>query len=275
MVDRFGLHPLAVQDALRARHPPKLEVFDSHLFILLKALLGNTGEFEFGTIQLAAFLGQRFIVTRRSGESPSTNQLWGELLEDPTMFTKGLDMILLRLCRIMVGRYLKKILALEGRLAEIEEEMLSDPNDKLLGELVGYKTSLNKYRRVFLYHVQIFEEFRANPPTGISEDRIHEINDVYEQQERVGSLASLYYEIAADLIDGYISVASHRLNNIVRVLTVITVLFVPLTFLAGIYGMNFEHMPELSSRYGYYVLLGIMVSTAIILLYYFRRKRWL
>lgn len=272
---RFGLHPLAVQDALRERHPPKLEEFDASLFLLLKGLRGDAGEFEFGTIQLAAFLGNRFLLTRRSGESPSTEQLWSEVFADPAIMAGGLKLVLLRLCRIMVGRYLHKVLALEGRLAEIEEEMLERPNDELLAELVGYKTSLNKYRRVFLYHTQIFEELRSTPPAIFASSHSHEINDVYEQQERVASLAGLYYEIAADLIDGYISVASHRLNNIVRVLTIITVVFVPLSFLAGVYGMNFEHMPELRSRFGYFTLLGIMATIASALLIFFRRKHWL
>ena len=275
MENGLGLHPLAVQDALRDRHPPKLEEFGDTVFLLFKALRGGAGEFEFGTIQLAAFLGRRFLLTRRSGESPSTDQLWRETIKKPEMMAEGLDLLLLRLCRIMVGRYLRKILALETRLAEIEEEMLERPNDELLAELVSYKTSLNKYRRVFLYHTQIFDDLRDAAPLAIGAQRMHEINDVYEQQERVASLAALYYEIAADLIDGYISVASHRLNNIVRVLTIITVVFVPLSFLAGIYGMNFENMPELRSRSGYYILLSIMITIAATLLVFFRRKRWL
>jgi len=275
MVERFALHPLAVQDALRQRHPPKLEGFGGYTFLLLKALRGSASEFEFGTIQLGAFLGKRFLLTRRSGSSPSTDQLWGEVSSGPRMMKKGLDAILVRLCRVMVGRYLSKVLALEDRLAEIEEDMLERPNDELLAELVSYKTSLNKYRRVFLYHTQIFATLRTDRPDTFDDSLNHEINDVYEQQERVASLASLYYEIAEDLIDGYISVASHRLNNIVRVLTIITVVFVPLSFLAGIYGMNFENMPELHSQFGYFVLLSIMVTIASTLLYVFRKKNWL
>lgn len=275
MEPQFGLHPLAVQDALRARHPPKLEAFDGCTFLLLKALRGSTSEFEFGTIQLAAFLGERFLLTRRSGESPSTDQLWSEVQSNQSVISSGLDGVLLRLCRIMVGRYLGKVLALENRLDEIEEDMLQSPNDELLAELVSYKTSLNKYRRVFLYHTQIFASLRSDPPAAFTAGRDHEVNDLYEQQERVASLASLYYEISEDLIEGYISVASHRLNNIVRVLTIITVVFVPLSFLAGIYGMNFENMPELQSRFGYFFLLSIMATIASSLLFVFRKKNWL
>ena len=116
---------------------------------------------------------------------------------------------------------------------------------------------------------------KARPVPGIGAERIHEINDVYEQQERASSLATLYYELASDLIEGYISLASHRLNYIMKILTIITAIFVPLSFLAGVYGMNFENMPELHSQSGYFITLAIMGFIATILLLLFWRKRWL
>ena len=134
---------------------------------------------------------------------------------------------------------------------------------------------LKKLRRIFHYHERIFYELKNRLFSGIAQDHVHEVNDVYEQQERVNSLASLYYELASDLIDGYISVASHRLNQIMKVLTVIMAIFVPLSFLAGIYGMNFENMPELQSRSGYFILLGVMATIAFVLLIIFRKIRWL
>jgi len=103
----------------------------------------------------------------------------------------------------------------------------------------------------------------------------HELRDVFEHQERANSLASLYYEVSSDLTEGYISLASHRLNNIIRVLTIITAIFVPLSFLAGVYGMNFEYMPELKSHLGYFAVLTVMATVAVTLILLFRRNRWL
>ena len=273
--DIFGLHPLAIQDAQRDRHPPKLEAFDDHVFILLKGLSGASEAFEFKTIQLALFVGRRFLVTRRSAESPSTDKLWGELQQNPALFDAGPDTLALRLARIVVGNYLRKLLSLEPKLESLEQEMLSDPRDEILAELIGYKTELKQFRRALVYHVQLFADLKAHRVPGIGAERIHEINDVYEQQERASSLATLYYELASDLIEGYISLASHRLNYIMKILTIITAIFVPLSFLAGIYGMNFENMPELHSKSGYFITLGIMGFIATALLLLFRRKRWL
>jgi magnesium transporter len=275
LIERFALHPMAIQDAQRERHPPKLEPFDNHVFILLKGLGKETPDFTFETIQIALFVGKRFLVTRHSDDSPSIDKLWHEVEKDRALFSRGPDALALRLSRIVVDRYLKKLLALEPRIEILEQEMVSEPRDEILAELIGYKTQLRKFRRVFLYHVQIFSKLAAHQPPGISAERVHEINDVYENQDRANSLSTLYYEIASDLIDGYISLASHRLNNIIKILTIITAIFVPLGFLAGIYGMNFENMPELHSRSGYFILLGVMAGIAAILLFIFRKRRWI
>jgi magnesium transporter len=277
LIDGFGLHPLAVSDAQRARHPPKLEAFDQHAFILLKGIGQERDGFNFDTIQIAMFVGERFFVTRHSGPSRSVEQLWQELQADPARCSQGADALALRLARISIDRYTQRLLMLEPRLEDLERDIVAHPRDEMLAELIGYKTDLRKFRRVLRYHVQIFEDLLSNDarPAQISAARVHEINDVYEHQERAASLATLYYEVASDLIDGYISLASHRLNNIMKVLTIVTAIFVPLSFLAGIYGMNFESMPELKSRYGYFILLGVMAALATTLLLVFRRKRWL
>lgn len=275
MIEHFGLDPLAIQDAQRSRHPPKIEAFDGVTFMLFKALHGEATGLTFQTIQLALFVGERFLVTRHSGPSPSVDQLNNEVIPENSIIAKGPDVLALRLLRIMNDRYLQLILALEPRLEQIEDDMIKDPNDELLAELINYKSELKKYTRVFLYHVQVLAELRRVDFPAIRPDQSHLINDVYEQQERVDSLGRLYYDTASDLIDGYISVASHRLNNIMKILTIITAIFVPLSFLAGIYGMNFEYMPELRSRAGYFILLGIMGSIVFILLSIFRKKKWL
>ena len=275
LLEQLGLHPLAVQDAQRDRHPPKIEAFGNYVFLLFKGMDEITRDIDFGTIQLALFVSKRFFVTRHSGPSPSTNQLWDEICEDPSGFLKGTDTFALRLIRIMIGRYLKVVLALEPRLETLEHEMIDKPRDAILAELIGYKTNLKKLRRIFLYHQQVLADLKHGTFTGIGAERNHEINDVYEQQERANSLTTLYYELASDLIDGYLSLTSHRLNQIMKVLTIVMAIFVPLSFLAGIYGMNFENMPELHSKSGYFILLGIMASIAVMLLYIFRKLRWL
>lgn len=273
--DSFGLHPLAIQDAQQPRHPPKIEAFDTSTFMLLKPLSADSESLHFSTIQLALFIGERFLVTRHSGASPVTDTLFDQVTHKADIIAGGPATLALRLCRKSVDRYLDILLKLEPRLESLETEIMQHPDDSILAELLNYKTELKKFRRAFLYHQQVFGELKTGTFPAFAAGHEHQIIDVYERQERASSLASLYYEMASDLADGYISVASHRLNQIMKVLTVVMAIFVPLSFLAGIYGMNFENMPELHSQSGYFILLGLMLAIVIVLLTIFYRKKWL
>lgn len=273
--DKFNIHPLAISDAQRDRHPPKIEIFHDYTFILLKGLNGDIENIEYSTLQLAVFCSDNFIVTRHTAESPSTNQVWSQYQEDPSLFAAGPGPIAINISRILVDRYTSLILQLEPRLELLEDEMFENPNDDILAELIGYKGQLKKLRRVFTYHKSLFEILQQMSTPGIPDELTHNINDVYEHQERASSLAQLYYELASDLIDGYISLASHRLNQIMKLLTIITAIFVPITFIAGIYGMNFENIPELHHQNGYYIAIGAMISIVTILMIVFKFKKWI
>ena len=271
----FGLHPLAIEDAQKQRHPPKLERFGDVVFVLLKGLDAQSDSIDFGTIQVALFVSDRFLITRHTKESVSTDKLWHRVAADGQLLHKGTYALALDLARLVVDRYLDILLNLEPRLDELEDEIQTNPKDTLLHELSNYRTRLKKMRRYLTYQVQLFQELKNSADYRIDQALAHDIVDIYERLERANSLANLYYELACDLMDSYLSLASHHLNNIMKILTVVTVVFVPLTFMAGIYGMNFEYMPELHHQHGYYFLLGAMFSVAVVLLFIFRKVRWL
>jgi magnesium transporter len=145
-------------------------------------------------------------------------------------------------------------------------------------ELVAYRSRLRRLRRIFSYHTSMAELLLQDGGLFLGDDKdasIHVRRDVFDRCERLHSLCQMYYELCGDLVEGYISLSSHNLNNTMKVLTIISALFVPLTFLAGIYGMNFEHMPELGWRYAYFTLLGVMAVVTVVMLIVFRKIRWL
>ena len=273
--ETFGLHPLAIEDAQKLRHPPKLERFDDVIFLLLKGLDADSENIDFGTIQVAIFVADRFLITRHSNKSLSTDALWRKVSSNNKIWNQGTQTLALDLVRLIVDRYLDVLLKLEPRLDELEDEIQANPKDTLLHELSDYRSRLKKMRRYLTYQVQLFGELKGSTDYPIEKSLEHDIIDIYERLERASSLANLYSELATDLIDSYISLASHHLNNIMKILTVVTVVFVPLTFMAGIYGMNFEHMPELHYEHGYYFLLSMMILLAVILLFVFRKVKWL
>ncbi len=275
MAARFGIHPLAIQDAQRERHPPKIERFEAYTFILFKSLRDDTDEVECRTDQLALFVSDRCLVTRHARASALVDQLMAAAERDAALMARGSGHLALQLSNLVVRRYVDLVLGMEARLDALEQQMFDHPDDALLARLIAYKSELKKLRRVFAYHEQLLKSIAHEPTPGIPPQLGHEARDVYEQQERAGSLSMLYYELASDLVDGYISLASHKLNQIMKVLTIVTVIFVPLGLIAGIYGMNFEHMPELHSRFGYFGVLAFMALLVVVLLYLFRRRRWM
>lgn len=273
MYSVFGLHEYAIEDAQRFRHPPKFEAYPDFTFLLLKGL-DKEGD-EFGTIQIAFFLADSYLVTRHAEDSVSLDALWTRLEAEPDLFREGTARLFTIATRRIVDRYLDLLLELEDRLDELEEEMRVNPNDKLLAELSGYKSDLKRVTRIFTYHDRIFNQLKHHAAGLFSGDLVHDINDVYDRMERAVSLSRLYHDIASDLIESYISIASHRLNGIMKILTIITAIFVPLSFIAGLYGMNFDYMPELRFQYAYFMVLGVMGGVVVLLLTIFRRNRWL
>ena len=273
LYEHFNLDESAINEAQRDRHPPSFEAFKNYVYLLLKPLDAESDSLDFSTLQLAMFAGQRFLVTRHSKQSPYLAKLWQTLEQDGSTDATPLSVVASMSERV-AQRYGKILLDLEQRLDVIEDELFDSPTDSLMKELIGYNTGLRKMHRILAYYVNVFDSLRQHLAK-TSHQQQDEFNSIYSLIERFSSLSSVYQDVITDLIEAYISLNGHRLNQIMKVLTIVTVIFVPLTLLVGIYGMNFENMPELKSEHGYYILLSVMSSIAFLMLYLFKRVRWL
>lgn len=271
----FRFDQLVLDDAQRNRHPPKLEWFDDYYFLLLKAFNAATDSIDFEILHIAFFVGDRFLVTRHPDTSPSINWVWQQSAKGKIDFAKGPNHLCYCIVKRIIERYQPIILGIESRLDETEELMLDSPDDELLGELITYNSRLKKLRRIFGYQQNILDELSTIESDLMDQSHQHEFRDAFEHMERLASLTNLFQELVVDMINGYISLTSHRLNQIIKVLTIVTVVFLPLTLIAGIYGMNFQHMPELSSEMGYFIVLTVMLILVSLLLFIFRKIRWL
>jgi magnesium transporter len=275
LLEIFNLDELAVDDAQRDRHPPKLEIFDNYFFLLLKAFNARTDSIDFGILHISLFVGRNFFVTRHPEISPSINYAWDLMNEKNTLFKKGPIHLCYRVIRRIIERKTPIIIEMEKHLEKYEEEMIERPSDKLLIKLIHYNSNLKKLKRIFKYQEAILAEMISRNTGILDKQSRHEFQDLHEQMERLSSLSALLQELIKDLVDGYISISSHRLNNIMKVLTIVAVFFLPLTFIAGIYGMNFEYMPELGFRHAYFVVLGVMTMIATIMYFAFRKIQWI
>ncbi|TFH67650.1 metal transporter [Gammaproteobacteria bacterium LSUCC0057] len=273
-MERCGVHPLAMQDAQRDRHPPKLEQFEQQLFVLLRGIAARSEGVDYQPLQISYFIGSSTLLTIHRSHAMSIDNWHGSALLG-SVLAEGPMALFLQLSKSLGQLYLDMLLEFEPQLSDAEDQLRTlRADDQLLGEMMAAKTRLRKLCRDHTYHHQVFSALRQLQSPQLPRHD-HLAQDSYERFERVNSLSHLYYDLAGDLIDGHISLSSHRLNSTMRVLTVVTALFVPLSFLAGLYGMNFDHIPELHHPHGYFILLGAMATIATTLLALFRWKRWL
>lgn len=271
----FELNPLAHRDAQRHRHPPKYETFEDHVFLLMHELTEQGTQTEISRHQLAIFANNSHLITRRNQHSVTVDRIWHQLTHDQKLPRGGIGQLVYMLLRGITDRYLPLMFEVEQRLSEIEDEIFDATSDDLLGELISYGSQLKKARRSFVYQTEVIEEIMNADHAHLLAFDEHELVDLFEHFERLGSLANLYQELTNDLINGFISVSAHRTNNIMKLLTIVTAIFLPLTLIAGIYGMNFEYMPELRWHYSYFFVLGFMFSVMIFGIVYVRKRGWL
>ncbi|MFT5482134.1 MAG: magnesium transporter [Halieaceae bacterium] len=275
LLEELGCHPLAIKDVQRQRHPPKVERFDDQIFILFRGFHTFDEHLNMDGQQIGVFLSPRMIITVHFAESVSISAIMeshnlASLLAEPKVLAT-------HLLHFAAGRYLEVLLNFETELSQIEDLMDASASDEDMRQLVFYRSRIRKLKRTFDYHEKLALTLYQADWWGatVGSELHHSSRDVFDRCERLHSMAGMYYDICGDLIDGYLSLTSHQLNRTMQILTVITAIFIPLGFLAGLYGMNFEYMPELGFRYSYFILLGTMLCVAVTLISFFRRKRWL
>jgi magnesium transporter len=272
---KFDISKLAVDDAQRDRHPPKFESFKEYKFLLIKAFDAETKNIDFQILHISFFIHNNYLITVHDGVSPSIDSIWSNIISANKCEAHDPYSLLYLILKKITNRYTKVILGLEERLEEIESKMIQKPSDSLLGELIRYSTSTQYLYRIFNNQDIVVKEM-LDIDTNLGRNELkHKFQDIQEHMGRLAGLTGLLNEITKNLIDGYISVTGHRLNNIMKTLTIVALIFMPITFVAGIYGMNFENMPELSYKYGYFITLFIMILIAFGLVALFKKIKWI
>lgn len=272
LLSDLGCHALAINDMQRSNHPPKIEHFDQHSFVLYRQVMAVNADLSLGMQNIALFYSDNFLLTVHKKPFVAIDKI-----AEKALFTIMLQNPAELMCAVLrhsANQQLDALADLEEALSEIEERMTEQGSDLLLQELLSYRSCFRRLKRIHDYHEKMFAQLlRENKQH--TKNLQHMIRDVYDKFERLQSLSSLYYDLCGDLSDAYISLSTHRLNHTMQVLTVITAIFIPLSFVAGVYGMNFEGMPELTWRYGYFYVLGLMSLIAVSLLLLFKHKKWL
>ena len=273
ILGELDVHPLAIQDVLRDRHPPKYKVFEECMVFLMRTLPHEGRGLLFHPVQVSMVVGPNWLICRYQHSCMSIETILASLPLKKQLPSAGF--LAWEVMETVASHYLDWLIYLEGRIGRLEDLLLKLSDDRILSEIISLKTGLRKHRRNFLYLERMAVQIKDK---GIGTDilpRSTEGHDLYEKWERVYSMSAMFYEQLGDMVDGYISQSTYKLNVTMRVLTVITAIFIPLSFVAAVYGMNFDYMPELYYQWSYFILLGVMLLVALVMIWWFRKIKWL
>ncbi|MFB6290532.1 MAG: magnesium/cobalt transporter CorA [Candidatus Bipolaricaulia bacterium] len=274
--EALDLHPLTTEDVMTAESQPIVDTFPNYLYILARIPDQNWEIGEMETFQLSLILGENYLLTFHRKDLPSIEKLKNKAVEVPERyFGRGVDYLGYYLLDSIVDDYFPVLDRLEDEIDRIEEEVLAEPDEALLAEISDLRSDLIEIQRTAGPQREMASKLsRADTPF-IADDRKIYFRDIQDNLARISDLLTNYRELIGGARDMYMTSISNRMNEVMKTLTIVATIFIPLTFIAGLYGMNFEVMPELSWDWGYYGSLGVMGATALGMVYYFKKKDWL
>jgi magnesium transporter len=274
--ETFRFHPLAIEDCLTPEHQPKIEDFGPYIFLIARGLNFNVPSEHCETLKLAAFMGPNYLVTYHGAPMRSVAAVRDKHLRDARGTTfRGVDYLLYEILDRLVELYFPAIEEIEKEIDRIEDELFEDAGPQTLQRILTAKRRVLEIKRAVAPHREVFGRIARNEFEEVPPQTSVFFRDLYDSTYRLSETADSYRDLLSGSLEAYLSVVSQRLNEVMKVLTIFSSVMLPLSFIAGIYGMNFEYMPELGWRFGYFAALGLMLVVALALLWFFHRKRWI
>jgi magnesium transporter len=273
----FAFHAIAVEDAMSALQYPKIEPYEGHLYVVLHGIdYHEAGGHAFQTHDVDFFLGRHFLVTVHDGHSPSIQAIKDHCPRNAGMMSEGPVGLFHRIVDSMVDAYRPEMEKLEDALDELEKAVFDNPKPALLKQILHKKRHMAALRRVLAPQRDVISRLARREFVDISSEMAFRFRDVYDHLVRLNDEVFSFQDRVTGILDGHLSSTSNRLNEVMKVLTVITTIFMPLTLLSGMFGMNvpLPHLPG-GDAMQFWWLAGIMVVIISVMLAYFRKKHWL
>ena len=273
----YGLHPLILEDILNTDQRPKLDDMESYIYVVLKMLDFDPSSLQIVSEQVSIVFGRNFVISLQEGrEGDPFEPLRERIRSGKGRIRKlGPDYLAYSLLDAVIDRYFLILERFAERIETLEEKLIGDPGPETLHQIHHLKREMIFLRksawplREVIYGLEKSDSDLILPGTKIF------LRDIYDHAVHIIDSIETYREMLSSMLDIYLSSVSNRMNQVMKVLTVIATIFMPLTFLAGIYGMNFKYMPELGWRWGYPLVLLIMLGVGGLMLYFFKKKNWL
>lgn len=272
----FDIHPLVLEDILSTGQRPKMEDSKDYLFIVLKMLHYDEEVSQIQSEQVSIVFGSNFLISFQESEGDVFDHVRARIRDGKGRIRKaGADYLAYALIDAIVDNYFIILEKLGENIEDLEEELVTNPKEETLQQIHTLKTEMLFLRKsVWPLREVISGLERGESPLINKETGIY-LRDLYDHTIQVMDTVESFRDMVSGMLDTYLSSISNRMNAVMKVLTIIATIFIPLTFIVGIYGMNFRFMPELQWHWGYFGVLLLMAVIAIFMVFYFRRKRWL
>jgi magnesium transporter len=281
VVDRigkdFGLHPLTLEDIANTDQRPKLEDYEDYLFIVMKMIRYQPSQKDIITEQVSIVLGRAFVLSFQQGVEGDVFNPVRERIRSikGKICHLGADYLCYALIDAVVDNYFIILETIGEEIEDLEMDLVANPAPETLHAIHRLKRELIFLRKSVWPLREVINGMQRNESELIESSTQVYLRDVYDHTIQVIDTLETYRDMLSGMIDMYMSSISNRMNEVMKVLTIIATVFIPLTFIAGVYGMNFEFMPELKWPYGYAFIWGVMISMGLTMLVYFRKKGWL
>ena len=272
----FSFHPLAIEDCMTEIQRPKVDRYEKYLFIVLHAAILGPHKDKATSLELDMFVGENYVVTVHLKSIPSVTGTWDRCIKNMGIMSRGSAYLAYFLADALVDNYFPILEKIDKEIEKAEEKVFKGGDSVTLSKLFALKENVFILRRILgpQRETMNFISRGGYEPIIPSELSIY-FRDVSDLLARIIDNLDTYRDMLTSALDGYMSAASNNLNQIMKVLTVIATIMMPLTVITGIYGMNFKFMPEIRCRYGYYAVLMVMLLISIGMLLFFKKKRWL
>lgn len=272
----FDLHPLLLEDVLNTGQRPKMEEFDNCLFIVLKMFRYDDQQQNIISEQLSMIIGTKFLITIQEQVGDVFEPVRERIRKGKGRIrTAGTDYLAYALLDTVVDNYIYLISRIGENIEDNEAGILEDVSADTLGNINNYKREISYIRKSVRPAKEFISKLLRFESDFIREDTKPFLNDLHDLIIQASEAIDLYSEMLSDQLNIYTSNVNNKMNDIMKVLTIFAAIFIPLTFVAGIYGTNFDYLPELHFKYSYFIFLGVMIAIAISMLAFFKRKGWL
>ncbi len=271
----YGLHSLVLEDVLHTDQRPKLDDAGESLFVVVKMLSFNEKNKEIDYEQVSIVFGKNFVLSFQEKEGDIFDPVRKRVRNDKSRVRKaGADYLAYALLDAVVDNYFVVLEKIGEKLEELEEELIAEPSTETLHAIHRLKREMIMLRKSVWPLREVISGMERSDSKLIDKKTLIYLRDLYDHTIQVIDTIETYRDMLSSMLDVYLSSISNKMNAVMKVLTIIATIFIPLTFIAGVYGMNFRNMPELEWGYGYYAVLAVMLTVGIIMLSYFKRKKW-